>query len=103
MVILYRKIGIKPFTFLLTVAFFLGIYQNYQIASQYKLSAFVLALNDYNKYSKFQNKPWTKVSVYTLGILSGIFFEQIQEFKKKRRMNNEKSLATSQVSIDVYK
>ena len=35
MVILYRKIGIKPFTFLLTVAFFLGIYQNYQIAKQY--------------------------------------------------------------------
>ena len=75
LVILYRKIGIRFFSFGLAILFFLGIYQNYRVAKHYKLSAFVLALNDYYKYSQFQNKPWMKVSVYSLGVLSGVFFE----------------------------
>ena len=87
MVILFNKIGLKPFTALLTLIFFLGIYLNFLVAQKYELSAFILALSDYYKYSHFQNKPWMKVSVYSLGLLSGVLFNEIKQFKQQRREN----------------
>lgn len=85
-VVLYHKLGRKICYLLFSVPLGLGIWVNYSSSYKYQLTAGIFSMQTcYFMYSYYLNKPWYKVSVYMLGIISGMFFVDIREYKRSKR------------------
>jgi hypothetical protein len=59
----------------------LGIAVNYKISKNYELTAGIFSMENYYLYSMYIAKPWCKLHVFALGILSGTLFVQNSEYK----------------------
>lgn len=89
-VILYYKLGRKICYFLFTLPLIFGIWLNYNTSYKYSLTAGIFSLESgYFMYSYFLNKPWYKISVYMLGIMSAMFFIDIREYKLSKKEKTE--------------
>ena len=66
------------FSFLALIS---GVIINYFIAKNYNLTAGIFSLDNYYLFSMFMNKPYCKIHVYFLGILSSVFFINISDYK----------------------
>ena len=86
MVMVYYKIGRLPMYFFLTLMIGLGIYVNYRVALSKTLTAGVFSLENYYMYSYYLIKPWCKISVYTFGIMCGMFFIDLREYQMSLRL-----------------
>lgn len=85
-VILYHKLGRKICYLLFMVPLGFGVWLNYSSSYKYQLTAGIFSLETcYFMYSYYLNKPWYKISVYVLGVLSGMFFVDIRDYKKSKR------------------
>lgn len=85
-VILYHKAGRKFCYVFFTLILGAGIGINYHTSYEYKLTAGIFSLETcYFMYSYYLNKPYYKISVYMLGILSGMLFIDIREYKRSKR------------------
>lgn len=99
-VILYNKLGRYVCYVLFTIPLILGIWVNYNTSYEYKLTAGIFSLETcYFMYSYYLNKPWYKISVYMLGILSGMFFIDIREYKRSKREKTDAHLNYSLVGF----
>ena len=67
---------------LLTLILLAGFPVNYYMAKSHEITAGVFSMPDFYLFSTFVNKPWNKLSVYSLGMLSAIFFIEIKKYKK---------------------
>ena len=85
LVILYKKIGRVPSYFLFTAPIFLGVYINYQSSYAYDLTAGIFSLENFYMFSYYINKPWYKLGVYFVGLLSAMIFIDVREYKKSIR------------------
>jgi len=65
-----------------------GIYVNFYVAKKYNLTAGIFSLENYYLFSMLMNKPYCKLHVYFLGILSSIFFIHICEYKHLLKNNH---------------
>jgi len=65
-----------------------GIFINFFIAKKYKLTAGIFSLENYYLFSMLMNKPYCKLHVYFLGILSSVFFINICEYKMLIKKNS---------------
>jgi len=59
----------------------LGIVINYFVSKNYKLTAGIFSMENYYLYSMYIAKPWCKLHVFALGILSGTLFVENSEYK----------------------
>ena len=57
-----------------------GITVNYLISKNYQLTAGIFSMEYYYIYSMFIAKPWCKLHVFALGILSGTLFAENSEY-----------------------
>jgi peptidoglycan/LPS O-acetylase OafA/YrhL len=89
LVMIYQKIPLKFFVSLITALMFGGIYTSYWIADHYKLTAGVFSMNNHYMLSMWMMKPYCKIHLFSLGILSAILYEEI----KKGKVQKSKSWA----------
>lgn len=81
-VILYNKVGLKLMTSIMSVALVGGIILNFFIAKHYKIQAGIFTLsNGAYLYSGFLNKPYCKLHVYALGVLSAMLYMEITTYR----------------------
>jgi len=66
--------------------FFIGIVVIYKMAILHKLTAGIFTMNNFFQFS-FYNKPWNKVSVYALGIMSAMLYIDIKKWKESEGEN----------------
>ena len=81
LVMLYRKIGSTKMYVLMSILFVAGLISNYYFAIKNKLTAGVFSMNNYYQYS-YYNKPWNKISVYCLGIMSSMLYMDLKKPEK---------------------
>lgn len=79
LVILYQKTSLRFMSIFTTCLMLAGIYVSYYVASYYKLTAGVFSLNNHNMLSMWMMKPYCKIHLFALGILSALYYEQIKE------------------------
>ena len=87
MVKLYRSIGPKKMFYIMAPTFIAGLFIIYFMAMQHELTAGVFSMNNFYQYS-FYNKPWNKVSVYALGIMSAMLYIEIKKLREEQGYQN---------------
>ena len=58
-----------------------GFIISYYIAFKYQITAGIFTLNNANLWTMFVAKPYTKIHMFSLGILSAIFFIEVRNYK----------------------
>ena len=89
LVILYNKLGRKTCYLLFTLPIILGTWINYKSSYAHDLTAGIFSLENYYMFSDYINKPWYKLGVYFLGIISAMFWIDIRDYKASKRLNTE--------------
>ena len=79
LVILYQKISLKVFVFFMSAFLFGGIYISYFVAAHYQLTAGIFSMNNHYMLSMWMMKPYCKLHLFFLGILSAILYEEIKK------------------------
>jgi len=82
---LYNKLGRKASYVLFTLPVGLGTYINYKSSYAHDLTAGIFSLENFYMFSYYINKPWYKLGVYFVGLLSAIFFIDVRNYKKSLR------------------
>ena len=80
-VLVYQKFGATAGKVLSLTTFIAGIIISQRVASHYKITAGIFTMENENLYSMFMNKPYCKLSVYSLGILSAMAYIDIKSYK----------------------
>jgi len=85
LVIIYNKLGRYACYILYTLPIGLGVYINYQSSYAHDLTAGIFSLENYYMFAYYINKPWYKIGVYFVGLVSAMFFIDIRNYKKSLR------------------
>ena len=89
LVCLYHKLGRKVCYVLFSLPILVGIYINYKSVFYHHLTTGIFSIENYYMYSFYINKPWYKLEVYFFGIISGMFFIDVKEYKMSKRNKTE--------------
>jgi len=84
LVMIYQKTSLKFFVFLNTTFLLIGVYTSKYIAAYYELTAGVFSMNNHNMLSMWMMKPYCKLHLFFLGILSAILYEEIKKGTVKK-------------------
>ena len=60
---------------------------SYYIAYKYEITAGIFTMNNANLWPMFVAKPYTKIHMFCLGIISAILFIEMRDFKYKKMKN----------------
>ena len=74
LVVLFQKVGPKIFSAILVLMMLGGAFTSFYIAYHYQLTAGVFSLNNHNMLSMWMMKPWCKLHLFSLGILSAVIY-----------------------------
>jgi hypothetical protein len=85
LVIFYNKAGRVASYLLFSAAVGLGVYLNYQTSYAHDLTAGIFSLENYYMFAYYINKPWYKIGVYFVGLMSAMFFIDVRNYKKSKR------------------